>query len=63
MPAKAATDALHVAVAAVHGMTYLLTRNCTHIANAAIRRRIEEMCRRIDLQPPIICTPEELQGA
>ncbi len=60
MPAKAAVDALHVAIAVVHGMSYLLTWNCSHIANASIRGKIEAMCREADLQPPLICTPEEL---
>lgn len=39
IPEKAAVDALHVAVAVVNGMDYVLTWNCTHIANAAIRER------------------------
>jgi hypothetical protein len=60
MPAKAAIDSLHVAVAVVHGMSYLLTWNCSHIANASIRGRIETMCRAAGFQPPLICTPEEL---
>ncbi len=34
LPKKAAVDALHIAVATVHGMDYLLTWNCKHIANA-----------------------------
>ena len=34
---RAAVDALHVAIAAVHGMDYLLTWNCTHIANATCK--------------------------
>ena len=63
IPAKAAVDALHVAVAVINGMDYLLTWNCTHIANAAIRGRIEEACRAAGLQAPIICTPEELTEA
>jgi hypothetical protein len=41
MPRRAAIDAAHVAVAAVHGKHFLLTWNCTHIANAVMRRRIE----------------------
>ncbi len=45
LPDRAAADALHIATAAVHGMDYLLTRNCTHIANAALRGRIEVVCR------------------
>src|SRR5437762_1091069 len=35
LPEKAAADALHIATAAGHGMQYLLTWNCTHIANVA----------------------------
>src|SRR5258705_179162 len=34
LPAKAASDALHIAVATVHGIDYLVTWNCKHIANA-----------------------------
>lgn len=34
LPKKAETDAYHVALAAVNGIDYLLTWNCTHIANA-----------------------------
>ena len=60
IPAKAAVDAIHIAVAVVNGMDYLLTWNCTHIANAAIRSKIERTCRDRGLEPPIICTPEEL---
>jgi hypothetical protein len=62
LPPKAALDALHVAIAAVHGMHFLLTWNCAHIANAAMRPRIEGVCRSGGYEPPIICTPEELQG-
>jgi hypothetical protein len=60
IPAKAATDAAHVAVAAVHGMDYLLTWNCAHIANAAIARRLAENCKQLGFTCPVICTPEEL---
>jgi hypothetical protein len=60
LPQRAATDALHLAVAALHGMDYLLTWNCTHLANAALRSRIESVCESANLAPPIICTPPEL---
>jgi hypothetical protein len=60
MPTKARLDAVHVAIAAVNGMDYLLTWNLRHLANAAIRGKIEEACRRTGIQPPSICTPEEL---
>ena len=60
LPTKARADALHIAVAAVNGMDFLLTWNCTHIANAALRPRIEEICRAAGFEPPVICTPLEL---
>jgi hypothetical protein len=57
---KAAADALHIAVATVHGMNCLLTWNCAHIANATMRPRIEAICRNNGFEPPVICTPLEL---
>ena len=63
LPARAAADALHIAIAVVNGMDYLLTWNCTHIANAALRGRIEAACRSRGFSVPIICTPEELLEA
>lgn len=60
IPPKAEIDAYHIAVAAVHGIEYLLTWNCTHIANAAIRSKVEFVCREHGYEPPIICTPQEL---
>ena len=60
MPSKAAVDAAHVAIATVHGLDFLLTWNCTHIANAANRPQIEKVCRAFGYQAPIICTPFEL---
>ncbi|MFQ5413920.1 MAG: type II toxin-antitoxin system VapC family toxin [Phycisphaerae bacterium] len=60
LPDKAGVDALHIAVATVHGMEYLLTWNCTHIANAALRPQIEAICRSFGYEPPTICTPQEL---
>ena len=60
IPTKAEVDAYHIAVAAVNGIEYLLTWNCTHIANATMRFRIEDACRQQGFEPPIICTPQEL---
>ena len=60
IPTKSEVDAYHIAVAAVNGMEYLLTWNCTHIANAVMRPKIEEICRQQGIEPPIICTPQEL---
>ncbi|MEX2173300.1 MAG: type II toxin-antitoxin system VapC family toxin [Pirellulaceae bacterium] len=60
LPTKATVDAFHVSVAAVNGVEYLLTWNCRHIANAALRPRIEKVCRGLGYEPPVICTPLEL---
>jgi predicted nucleic acid-binding protein len=60
LPKKAASDALHIAVASVHGMDYLVTWNCKHIANARMMRFVADTCRAAGLEPPVICTPEEL---
>lgn len=60
IPEKAAADALHIAIATVQGMDYLLTWNLKHIANATIRNAIADACRQRGYEPPIICTPEEL---
>jgi hypothetical protein len=60
LPEKARIDALHIAVAALSGMDYLLTWNCTHIANAILRPKLEAICREFGYEPPTICTPQEL---
>jgi len=60
LPANAAIDAYHVAIATVNGIEYLLTWNCAHIANAHTRPKIEATCRALGYEPPIICTPQEL---
>jgi predicted nucleic acid-binding protein len=63
IPEQAAEDALHIAVAAVNGMDYLITWNFKHIANAAMRANVELVCRLNDYEPPIICSPLELMEA
>ncbi|MEI7729023.1 MAG: type II toxin-antitoxin system VapC family toxin [Verrucomicrobiota bacterium] len=62
LPHKAVTDAAHIAIAAVHGMHFLLTWNCKHIANAEMFGTIQKVCQERGFQCPVICTPEELMG-
>lgn len=62
IPQRAATDAAHIAIAAVHGMDFLMTWNCIHIANAAITKAVANICAQHALDCPVICTPEELIG-
>ena len=62
VPATVPNDALHIAVATVGGVEYLLTWNLRHLAGAVARRRIEHELRRLGYEPPTICTPEELMS-
>jgi hypothetical protein len=60
IPDKAARDAAHIAVSAVHGIDYLMTWNCAHIANAMIAKTVQAICVQNGFSCPVICTPEEL---
>jgi predicted nucleic acid-binding protein len=62
VPRKAAADAAHIAIAAVHGIDFLMTWNCVHIANATNARALALICRKFRYDCPVICTPEELMG-
>lgn len=57
IPVKAAADALHVAIAALNGIDFLLTWNCRHIANAHRRYDIMKVCEDFNYQPPTIVSP------
>ena len=60
LPAQAGNDALHIAVAAIHHVPYLLTWNCRYMANATLRAQIESVCAGKGFKAPIIGTPEEM---
>lgn len=62
IPGKAKTDAAHIAGASRHNVEYLLTWNCTHIANAEILSRINFVVSEVGYFLPTICTPDELFG-
>lgn len=62
LPPKAANDALHIAVATVYSLDYLLTWNCRHIANAQIQKKLLQISNDAGYELPTICTPYELMG-
>lgn len=62
IPPKADTDALHIAIASRHSIDFLLTWNCTHIANAEILIKINHIVAKAGYFLPTICTPDELFG-
>lgn len=62
LPSKAVDDALHIAVATVYGLDYILTWNCKHIANAQIQKKLAQISDEEGYELPTICTPYELMG-
>jgi len=63
LPSKADIDAIHIAAATVHGLDYLLTWNCKHIANAQIQGKLAEISLDFGYELPLLCTPYELLEA
>ena len=62
LPARARSDAVHLAVSSVARVDYLLTWNCRHLANAQILRRLRREADRYGWELPTVCTPLELMG-
>jgi predicted nucleic acid-binding protein len=60
IPEKSFRDAAHIAVASVHNIDYLVTWNCTHLANGEIIKKLMKLNETLGVHTPIICTPEEL---
>jgi hypothetical protein len=63
LPDSVAVDVGHIAIAMFHELDFLLTWNCSHIANAALQPRLREVAAERGLVLPVICTPAELLGA
>lgn len=57
MPAEAAGDAYHLALASLHGIEFLLTWNCRHLANSNKQRQLTVLNARLGLPMPTITTP------
>lgn len=62
LPSKASNDALHMALATVYGLDYLLTWNCKHMANALIQKKLSQISSDLGYELPVICTPYQLIG-
>jgi hypothetical protein len=62
LPPRAITDTLHVAFAAVYNVAYLLTWNCKHIANPALKPRLLQACQLLGFELPVLCTPKDMLG-
>jgi len=62
IPKEYPEDAIHIRVAYVNGIDFILTWNFAHINNANNREKIAEVVDRCGYVCPVICTPEELMG-
>ncbi len=62
LPREATDDAMHVAIAAVHGIDYLLTLNCRRLDNAERKPEVRRVCSELGYRCPEICTPQEQMG-
>ena len=60
IPKTEPRDAIHISIAAVNGLEYLVSWNFKHIVNPVTRSAIEQICEAAGYAPPIICTPDEL---
>jgi predicted nucleic acid-binding protein len=60
MPKERLGDALHLALASYHKCDFLLTWNCSHIANANKFEHIRIINTRLGLFVPALVTPMEL---
>ena len=62
IPREYPDDALHVALAAICGMDYLVSWNFKHITNAQTVPLIKRICAESGFPCPEICTPYQLQA-
>ena len=62
VPRTSFDDAVHIATAAIHSMDFLVTWNCSHIANAETRPLIRKTIEAAGYFVPEICTPLEMKG-
>lgn len=59
LPDASLADALHIAIAALNGMHYVLTWNMRHIANENVRQRVRAALAEEGVGCPALSTPLE----
>jgi hypothetical protein len=60
VPGNPKTDFLHIAFSVFYEADYLLTWNCSHLANGHVMRGLMETNLRLNRFTPLMVTPEEL---
>ena len=61
VPKEYPDDALHIAIAALHSVDYLVSWNFKHITNAETIPLVRKICEANGYSCPEICTPQMLQ--
>lgn len=62
IPKKYPEDALHIAIAAVNSIDFIVTWNFKHINNPFMKSKIREIIKDAGYKCPVMCSPEELIG-
>ena len=62
VPEKFSDDALHIAIAAVNEIEFLITFNLKHINNLNMRKKIRLVVEKSGYIAPEICSPTELES-
>ena len=60
LPEITFTDAVHIAVSAIHAIPYLATWNFAHLANPRTIPKIQQVCHDAGFSTPRIDTPETI---
>ncbi len=62
IPERFGEDSLHIALAVVNGMDYLVTWNFRHLNNALTKIHIMRFVEKQGYVVPVMCSPDELLG-
>ena len=62
LPKKSWNDAIHLSLACLNGIDFLVTWNCAHIANVELIEKIIDHNSRKKLHTPLIVTPDFFFG-
>ena len=62
IPEKCPEDAMHIAIASVYEIDYIVTWNFKHINNPFTKKKINKIINNSGYSNPIMCSPEELIG-
>ena len=62
IPEKYPEDAMHIAIAAVYEIDYIVTWNFKHINNPFMKKKIRKIIGLAGYSCPVLCSPEELIG-